>query len=164
MWDEDSPLGFSDITVDKEGRWFYRGAEIIRREIVELFCRHLVRVPAGQYVIRWRGQECPVQVEDTPFVIWSAAVVRGDGGPIGVLLEISDGTSEMLDPRSLRIGPENVPYCAVHEGTAPARFSRKAYYQLVRMVEEDPRGGGFGLRIGDQRYPIRMEPERAWRT
>ncbi|HAR97539.1 MAG TPA: DUF1285 domain-containing protein, partial [Syntrophus sp. (in: bacteria)] len=31
----------SDIRIDKDGVWFYRGQEMFRREIVNLFYEHL---------------------------------------------------------------------------------------------------------------------------
>jgi hypothetical protein len=33
----------SDIRIDAEGRWFYRDAEMIRRDIVRLFYQNLIR-------------------------------------------------------------------------------------------------------------------------
>jgi len=38
-----------------------------------------------------------------------------------------------------------------------ARFSRPAYYQLAQWIDEDPGTGGFSLRVGGRRFPIRME-------
>jgi hypothetical protein len=150
-----------EITVDREGRWHYRGAEIVHREIVELFCRQLGRDERGRYFVRWQGQECFVQVEDTPIVVWATSVVEEEGESRGILLHLSDGTTEMLDPDTFCIGPENVPYCSIHNGAFSARFSRKAYYQVARMVEEDPGGGTFSLRIGSQRFPIPVDAQRA---
>jgi hypothetical protein len=153
----EAPSEGFEITVDREGRWFYRGAEIVHREIVHLFCRHLIRDEQGGYRIRWRGQECPVGVEDTPVVVWGTSTLRDEQGDRGILLHLSDGTEEILDPSTFRIGPENVPYCRLGGRSFPARFSRKAYYQVARMVEEDPEGGAFSLRIGSQRYPISVD-------
>ncbi len=158
MSEEISP-GPREIVIDKEGHWFYRGAEIVRRDIVELFCRHLERDHRGGYLIRWQGQECPVSVEDTPLVVWGTSRVEEDGKIRGILLHLSDGTSEMLDPSSFYVGAGNVPYCGVRGGVFPARFSRKAYYELAGMVEEDSSKGTFALRIGAHRYPIRRETE-----
>jgi hypothetical protein len=149
-----------EISVDVEGRWHFRGAEIIHRDIVQLFSRHLERDDEGRYVIHWRGQRCLVSVADTPLVVWGASAVSERGVVRSVLLHLSDGTSEQLDPSSFQIGPENVPYCRVREGGLSARFSRKAYYQIARMVEEDPRGGGFILRIGRDCFPIGTASER----
>jgi hypothetical protein len=160
MADNGSALlgGPEEISVDADGTWFYRGAEIIHRDIVQLFCRHLIRDDQGRYFIRWGGQSCAVRVTDTPLVVWGASVTRGAGGDESIVLHLSDETSEPMDPGSFYIGPRNVPYCRVREGALPARFSRKAYYQIAGMVDEDPDDGGFFLRIGARRFPIRQEP------
>jgi len=41
----------SDIHIDKDGLWFYRGMEMTRRDIVRLFYRHLKRDESGGYLI-----------------------------------------------------------------------------------------------------------------
>ncbi len=157
MAEADFQVPFVDISVDKEGVWHYRGAEIVQRPIVELFFAHLVQDDRGRYLIHWRGETCHLKVEDTPFVVWAATEVTDGGQTEGVLLQLSDGTTELLEPASLYIGHHDVPYCLVHRGAFTARFSRKAYYQLTRLVEEDPEKGTFFIRIRDQRFYLRTE-------
>ena len=91
-------------------------------------------------------------------------MIADSGAPQEVLIHLSDGTKEILDPTSLYIGAKNVPYCGVRGGEFLARFSRKAYYQLARMVEEDPKEGTFFLRIGPRRFCLRIEPEETCKT
>lgn len=153
-----------DILVDKDGLWYYRGAEIIHRDIVELFYRHLEQDGSGRYLIHWRGQKCHLEVEDTPFVVWRTGVVGDEENALDLLLHLSDGTTEILDPTSFYIGARNVPYCRVHDGEFLARFSRKAYYQLARMVEEDAEKGAFFLCIGSRRVYFPIESEEKCRT
>lgn len=137
-----------------DGCWYYRGAEIVHRDIVELFYEHLEKDEHGRYVIHWQGQRCYIEVEDTPFVVWEISVAEDENHTAGILLQLSDGKREKMDPGSFWIGPGNVPYCRVRNGAFVARFSRKAYYQLVRHVEEGPQEGVFYLRIGEERFPI----------
>jgi uncharacterized protein len=155
--ENDFQVPFGDISVDKEGIWFYRGAEIVQRPIVELFFAHLFRDNLGRYLIHWRGETCYLQVDDTPFVVWAVTELRDGDETQGVLLRLSDGTTELLEPSSLYVGAHDVPYCLVHRGAFTARFSRKAYYQLTRLVEEDPEEGAFFIRIRDQRFYLRTE-------
>ncbi len=144
-----------EIYIDKEGQWFFRGAPILRKDIVAFLSQHLHRLEDGSYQIRWKEQGCAVSVEDTPFVVWSVTPVESAGRLLGALLELNDGSTEMLDPESLCIGLQNVPYCKVRHGRFKARFSRKAYYQLARLIEETPGAeGGFCLRLGEKVYPI----------
>jgi hypothetical protein len=148
------------IRVDRDGVWHYHGAEIIQRKIVEHFYRHLELDERGRYIIHWRGEKCYLDVEDTPYVVWSVTEVRSDNDDLQmVLLGLSDGTEETLDPASLYIGPGNVPYCRIRHSRFTARFSRKAYYQLARLIEEDPEQGGFFVQLGPRRCHIDLEEE-----
>ncbi len=150
----DADIAPCEIWVDADGCWYYRGAEIVHRDIVELFYEHLEQDERGRYVIHWQGQRCYIHVEDTPFVVWEISFVGSENDTAEIILHLSDGKREKMDPSSLWIGPLNVPYCRVRNGAFTARFSRKAYYQLVRHVEEGPQEGVFYLRIGKERYPI----------
>lgn len=137
-----------EIFIDKEGRWFYRGAEIIRRDLVQLFYDHMERDGQGRYILTWEGKPCFVEVEDTAFV------VRGNDEENGAFsLHLSDSSTEDLLPETFSVGPDNVPYCMVKKGRFPARFTRAAYYQLAGHIEEDG-GQGFFLRTGKKKYPI----------
>jgi hypothetical protein len=147
-----------EIRVDAEGKWFYRGAEIIRQDIVKLFMENLELDDQGRYIISWRGQRCYIEVEDTPFVVWQTVCVEKDGQPERLILKLNDGSEEVLEPSSLIIGANNVPYCLVRGGRFRARFSRRAYYQLARLIQEDPHTGGFFFQLGGRRWEVRLEP------
>jgi len=58
-------LPVSDIRIDTEGVWSYKGMEMSRRDIVELFYRSLRRNESGRYFIEIGRQQYPVDVEDT---------------------------------------------------------------------------------------------------
>jgi len=61
-----------------------------------------------------------------PFV-----VIRFERGAGGFIASLNDGAQEHVEPATLRIGPGDVPYCAVKGGTFEARFSRAAAFQLL---------------------------------
>lgn len=151
----ETSLEGSEIVIDKEGQWTFNGAPIIREDIVSLLSEHLVQDPDGSFRVVWGNQSCRVTAEDTPFVVWSVTPLEEAGQRVGVVLRLNDGSVELLDPTTLRIGRGNVPYCRVRGGRFRARFSRKAYYQLASMVEETE--GGFSLRLGNNKYPLPEE-------
>jgi hypothetical protein len=138
-----------EIFIDKEGRWFHHGAEIVRRDIIRHFYANMQRDSRGRYVLHWDGNACSVEVEDTAFV-----VRRVDGKETAFFLHLSDDSVERLSPETLSVGRENVLYCAVKNGRFPARFTRAAYYQLADHIEEGEEGGGFFLRAGERKHPI----------
>jgi hypothetical protein len=91
---------------------------------------------SGRYIIPWKGTCCYVDVEDTAFVVQRAQPAMSVETS-GFELYLSDDTREELDPETLWVGNKNVLYCRVKGGAFPARFSRAAYYQLARYIEED---------------------------
>lgn len=157
---ENIPL--CDIRIDRDGIWYYRGAVMFRKEIVNYFYEHLRLDDEGRYWIDLEHDCCVVEVEDTPFVI--RAVFRSgekDGNSDGIKLLLCDDTFESLDPSSLSMTEENVPYCSVRGGRFTARFSRPAYYQLAEHIEYDARRDAFYLALNGQTYDLllRKSPE-----
>ncbi|MBU1904374.1 MAG: DUF1285 domain-containing protein [Proteobacteria bacterium] len=141
------------ISIDKEGRWYHRGAEMIRREFIRLFYQNMVLDPEGRYLINWANKPCYVDVEDTAFVITRALCEKGYNGQAALfLLSLSDDTKEVLAPDTLCVGAGNVLYCRVKSGIFPARFNRAAYYQLAEHIEEED--GAYFLPLNGQRYDI----------
>jgi uncharacterized protein len=144
-----------NIRIDKEGVWYYQGAEMFRREFVNYFYQNLHLDATGRYVIILPEDCCYVDVEDAAYIINAVDYQRSDqdnGKRINLLL--CDETREVLDPRTLWIGPDNVMYCRVRENTFKARFSRVAYYQLAEHIEYDEVQATFYLKIDGQQYNI----------
>ena len=145
------------ISIDKEGRWYHKGVEMVRREFIRLFYQHLSMDSLGRYVIDWSGERCTLEVEDTAYVV--LRVMAGEKGLSGhnrFVLLLSDDSLENLDPGTLRVGKDHVLYCKVKGCTFPARFSRPAYYQLAEHVEEEE--GIFYLTVNGQRHILHQEP------
>ena len=146
----------SDIRIDKEGVWYYRGAEMFRKEIVNLFYQNLKRDESGGYYIELRNDIASIEVEDTAFVV-RAVTHQGsetDGGE-RIVIALSDDTCEELSPDSLWIGDGHVLYCRVKGSTFPARFLRPSYYQMAEYFEQDEGQDGFYLSLNGRRYDIR---------
>ncbi len=128
----------SDIRIDTEGMWYYRGAEMTRRDIVKLFYQHLRQDMPGQFSIQMRGQSYPVHVEDTAYVVWAVHRTEPGNEEGRIRLFLSDDSTEDLDPDTLRVRTGNVLYCRVKEGRMDARFSRGSYYQIAEHIIYDP--------------------------
>jgi hypothetical protein len=150
MDERDMPPCF--ILVDREGRWFHKGAEMIKRDIVRLFYEHIEVDSLGRYVVRLGKESCYLDVEDTPFVIQRVRF-ENNGDIQNFRIFLSDDTEEVLDPETLFVGEENVLYCTVKQGKFSARFHRPAYYQLAEFVQEEE--GGFHLPLNGMKHFIR---------
>jgi hypothetical protein len=153
MDDRDMPPCF--IFIDKEGRWFHRGAEMIRREIVRFFYENILVDSLGRYVVSTGKEHCYLDVEDTPFVVQKVRFEE-DAGAENFRLFLCDDTEEFLNPDTLYIGAENVLYCRVKQARFPARFLRPAYYQLAEFIAEEE--GGFHLPLNGKKHFILFRP------
>jgi len=134
----------------RDGRWYAEDEPVLHPRLARLFSRYVRRKATGGYEI-WIDERyhADVEIEDTPYVV--TAVETEDSTHISI--DLSDGTTELLAPNSLRVGRDDVLYCTVKHGTERARFLRPAYYQLARLIEEvSP--GTFELRCADTTYPI----------
>jgi hypothetical protein len=143
------------LRIDKEGRWFFHDEEITHRKTYLLFSRNLARDESGQTILRIGQEQCPVEVEDAPFVVQTLEFVLADGGELkSIGLRLNDETQEPLDQETLRIGPENVPYCRVRSGKFEARFSRGAYQLLFPFIRQDEKENRFFITIGGKDYDL----------
>ena len=146
------------IYIDKEGRWYHQGAEMIHRAFIRLFYEHMELDSRNRYVITWQGKPCYVDVEDTAFVILRVNYEEGQQDRKSrFFLSLSDDSVEELDPETLFVGESNVLYCSVKDGSFPARFNRAAYYQLAEYVWEDK--GAFYLSLDGKRHEISARGE-----
>ncbi|HWR68796.1 MAG TPA: DUF1285 domain-containing protein [Desulfomonilia bacterium] len=139
--------GNCSIRIDREGRWYYEGNEIVNPMVLRTFCRALQKDGQGRYCIVIEPELCYVEVEDTPFVV---SGVRGDP-QVGLYVRLNTLETYPLDPSRLSIGQDNVLYLTLPEGMK-VRFTRPAYYSLALMMEEED--GFIVLRIRDVAHPI----------
>jgi hypothetical protein len=141
------------IFINKEGRWFHKGTEMIHKAYIRLFYQNMTLDDQGRYLIQWAGETCYVEVEDTAFVVKRVSFDAGRESEISrFMLTLSDDTKEALAPDTLYVGNDNVLYCRVKERCFPARFLRSAYYQLAdHVIEED---GTYVLPMNGKTYAI----------
>src|SRR6185436_12864167 len=120
----------TSIRFGRDGNWYADDEQITNKRIADLFSRHIVRDPAGGYMIRMGDERAHIIIDDTPYVILNATTA-----PDGSLsIELNDHSLEPLDLGSLRVAADNILYCQVKEGREPARFLRPAYYQLAPLL------------------------------
>ena len=148
----------SDIRIDTEGVWFYRGVEMTRHDITALFFQNLHQSKSGRYFIEKGKQRYPVDVEDTAYVVWNLRWHdNSDEANETASLLLSDNTMETLDPGTLRIERNHIPYCRIKSGRFEARFSRAAYYSLADRLAYDPSTGAYYISLNNHRYSLFRE-------
>ncbi len=143
---EPSPFPFTretTIRVDAQGNFHHDGRPVTHPGLARAFASWIEVDPeTGRYILKNSINWAFVTVDDAPLVA-RAARIEGDG----LVLELSDGTSERLDPATLRLEPGDVPYVDVRGGKLPARLLPGAAFVLLdwlgdREVTRVARGEG----------------------
>lgn len=142
-----------EIKIDKEGAWFFNGAPIINKQIVDLFNAGIEHDGCGGYRLRIGAEISPIVVEDTPYVVTHLEQEQGADGVSCFMVRLSDGTGERLSFETFYLSPDNVPYCAVKDGQFSARFLRAPYYELARHIEQEG-DGRFSLTLNGRKVFI----------
>ena len=145
----------SEIKIDKEGIWYYKGAHMFRKEILCVFFEHLKIDECGKYLIELNEERCYLDVEDTVFVVGAVYKTNlSDDGRYQIDVLLTDDSCEKLEMSSLYIGKDNILYCRVKEGKFTARFSRNSYYQLAEFIEQSENGNLFFINLNGEKYII----------
>ena len=145
----------SDIRINAEGEWFHRGLEMTRRGVVRMFYKHLRQDASGGCFFEFGQERYSVHVEDTAFVVWGLRWAEArDGERECAYLLLSDDSIEKLDPGTLRIRKNNIPYCRVKNGAFEARFSRSSYYQLAERVQYNSVLNAYIISLDGQIYGL----------
>ena len=143
-----APWRLPRLRVDVDGDWFDDDVAITHAGILANL-RSLLKRDAQGYFIQTRVR-IPVEIAEVPFVV---ARIERRGETLHAFL--SDGTEADVDPATLRVGPGDVPYCAVKDGAFEARLSRAATFQLLSLADYDEGTGRSGLRLGGREYSLR---------
>ncbi|MCA9632968.1 MAG: DUF1285 domain-containing protein [Myxococcales bacterium] len=138
----------STIRLDRNGRFWHDDAPVEHSQMAKAFAAWISKHPDDGRFILTNGYDWTYfSVEDTPFFV--SGVRLSDGV---VELELSDGSSEPMDPSTLREGPDGALYLKVKDGQFDARFQPSAQLELAPLLVEAD--GGVGLEIGGQRFSV----------
>lgn len=139
------------VRVDRDGKWYFQGRQIIRKDILALFYEH-VHLDEEGYYLEIRGEREYLDVEDTVFLVQGAELIRD--GEEAFLIDLNDGTQERLDLSTFRIAEGNIPYCLVKGGKVPAKFLRLPFYQVAQYAEYDEEADEYFLLLNGRKFPI----------
>jgi hypothetical protein len=147
----------STIRLDAEGRFWHDGARVEHAALEAALHGWIARHPDDGRFILTNGYDWTYfEVDDAPYVV---RAVRESADAGAMLLQLSDGTEEALDPSTLGVGAHDALYTRVKGGAYEARFSRHAQLALAPWLDEGAAGeDGASLRVGDRRYAIGARP------
>jgi hypothetical protein len=138
--------------VDREGRIFHDGTEIVDPAVLRFFLRAMTRTADGRCLVLCQGERNWFEAPDTPFVVQRLRL-RVEGGVLeGAELCFLGDVREPLDPRTLET-EQDLLFCRIRGGAFRARFGRIAVQQLAPFLADT--GGGSALLLGGARHPVR---------
>lgn len=125
----------TDIRRDARGHWFNGDDRIDHPNLARSFDSWVDRAEDGRFCLSNAINWAYVEIDGPAYFIKDIEA-RADG--IGLLL--SGDLRELLEPASLRQGPEGALWCAVREGRCPARFDNHAVSKMSEWISEDEEG------------------------
>jgi hypothetical protein len=150
--------GHYDMMIARDGKWFYHGTPIPRKEMVCLFASALTRRPDGSYWLVTPSEEGQIEVEDVPFL---AVELFTSGSGREAVFSFRTNVDEIItldQSHPLRVVCNKdgaPPYLTVREGLE-ARLTRSVYYELVALGLEESIDGErlYGIWSKDLFFPL----------
>jgi hypothetical protein len=143
--------------VDREGRVFHDGTEIVDPAVLRFFLLAMTRTEDGRYLVLCQGERNWFDADGPalnggPFVVQRLRV-ESDGGSLRrVELVFAGDYHEPLDPATLESERDQLS-CRVRGGRFRARFGRVALQQLAPFLLDQDEGSA--LVVAGVRYPVR---------
>ncbi|MDD2372843.1 MAG: DUF1285 domain-containing protein [Syntrophomonadaceae bacterium] len=122
-------MDLADITIKKDGKWYYGKAEMFRRNILNILARNIERLEDGNYCIRIGQEESQITVEDVPFL--ATGYLEEDGK---IKLVFHDLQEMSLDHEIKLYLKGDVPYISFR-WEADTRLSRGVYWKLSEYFD-----------------------------
>ena len=138
--------------VDRDGRIFHDGTEIVDPAVLRFFLRAMTRTDDGRCLVLCQGERNWFEAPDTPFVVQRLRLRVEDGLLQGAELCFVGDFREPLDPRTLET-ERDLLFCRIRGGAFRARFGRTALQQLAPFLADT--GEGSALLLGGGHHPVR---------
>lgn len=150
--------GDIDMSIARDGTWYYQGTPIKRERLVRLFASVLMRDETGDYWLKTPVEKARISVEDAPFVAVELRV-EGEGEDQRLVFrtnldeEVTAGPEHPLRVDEDAESGEPSPYVTVRQGLE-ALIARPVFYELADLaVAENGENGekgedGEGDRLG----------------
>lgn len=117
-------MQLTEIRIKKNGKWYFGGSEMFRRNILNVLASHIIKDDEGNYFIKLEGDINPLVVEDVPF--YASGIVE-EGKTIKLVFY--DLQEMVLDKEQKIYFKDEVPYIS-YRWIADTRLSRGVYWKL----------------------------------
>jgi uncharacterized protein len=147
-----APVREYQYQVDRDGRIFHDGTEIVDPAVLRFFLRAMSRTDDGRCLVLCQGERNWFEAADTPFVVQRLRLSVEGAALCAVELSFAGDHREPLDPRTLET-ERDLLFCRIRGGRFRARFGRTAVQQLAPFLLET--GEGAVLVVDGARHPVR---------
>ena len=142
------------LRVDRNGDWFDDDVEITHAGVLANLRSGLKRDTQGYYI--QTRVRIPVEVEDKPFVV---SRIERRGEALHAIL--SDGTGTDVDPATVHVGRNDVPYCTVRDGAFEAKPAGMSKHSNATFSGEEKRVPGPARAQGPRTRQSRLSLGRS---
>ena len=154
--------------INEEGELLFEGKPLLDEKTIGFFLRHLKPIDENDsdaspliksdnppdYVVHCQGEKNFITCLDAPLVTTSLDITTSkEGKLLSVTLIFRGGIKEVLDPKTLCVGKNNILYFMAFKGKVRGRFSRKCYIEITNFISE--KEDAYTLEINDETYPIK---------
>ena len=131
--------------VDREGRIFHDGTEIVDPVVLRFFLLAMTQTAEGRHLVLCQGERNWFEAHDTPFVVQRLQLTVDDGALQDALLCFAGDYREALDPGALET-EAGLLFCRARRGAFRARFGRVAMQQLAPFLTDAAAGSALLMR------------------
>jgi len=122
-------MDLQEITIRKNGKWYFGQVEMFRRNILNILAQHIDRQENGSYCIRLGEDFSMLTVEDVPFLACGYMEEAE-----GIKLVFHDLQEMPLSQETRLILKGDVPYIS-YRWEGDTRLSRGVYWKLSEFFD-----------------------------
>ena len=142
--------------VDRDGRIFHDGTEIVDPAVLRFFLRAMTRTDDGRCLVLCQGERNWFTAPDTPFVVQRLRLSLEGSALQAVELCFQGDYREPLDPATVET-ERGLLFCRIRGGAFRARLGRVAVLQVAPSLMDG--GGGSAQVMSARRHPVRSGGE-----
>ncbi len=129
--------GEMDLTIKKDGNWFYNGTIFKRDRLVKLLASVLKKEGEEHFLVT-PVEKIKIVVEDAPFIITQWRWSESKNSTMVLTTNVND-EFELNAEHPMLLGADDSLYIEVRYGLL-AKVHRNVYYQWVGMATEQKKG------------------------
>ncbi len=123
-------MDIQEITIRADGKWYFGGAEMFRRPILNILASNINRDGEGNYYIKMGVDVNPITVEDVPFL--ATGIIENEDQTFTLVFH--DLQEMPLNKRMKLTLKDDIPYID-YKWVADTRLSRGLYWKLSDWFE-----------------------------